>query len=78
VKPADEFFPFRKPLAWRCVVVRSQLVLFPLCLVLRDSEHKGQSNFEAVLETARAAKGSDASGYRAEFIRLAETSQAVR
>ncbi len=47
-------------------------------MLLRDSEHKGQATHEMVLELARAAKGDDPQGYRAEFIRLVETSQAVR
>jgi Ca-activated chloride channel family protein len=46
-------------------------------MLLRDSEHKGPGNFDRVLELARAAKGDDASGYRAEFIRLVETAKRV-
>ncbi len=42
-------------------------------MLLRDSEHKGQSTFAGVLAMARGARGSDEEGYRAEFIRLVET-----
>lgn len=42
-------------------------------LLLVDSPYKGASTFEQVLQTARAAKGNDDEGYRAEFIRLVET-----
>ena len=44
-------------------------------LILGDSEFKGGASFKAVLERARAAKGADAEGYRAEFIRLVETAE---
>lgn len=39
-------------------------------MILKDSEYKGRANFGSVLEIAREAKGSDAEGYRAEFINL--------
>ena len=41
-------------------------------MMLRDSEHKGNLSWDAVLEMGRAAKGTDAHGYRAEFLRLVE------
>jgi Ca-activated chloride channel family protein len=41
-------------------------------MLLRDSEFKGLSSFAAVLELARAGRGPDQNGYRAEFIRLVE------
>ncbi len=41
-------------------------------MLLRDSEHKGNASFDSVIAAARGAKGADAEGYRAEFIRLAE------
>ena len=44
-------------------------------MLLRDSEHKGQGDFDRVLALARSARGDDASGYRAEFIRLVETAK---
>ena len=44
-------------------------------LILRNSAHKGQATLEQVIARARRGKGSDEAGYRAEFIRLAETVQ---
>ncbi|MHB1329085.1 MAG: YfbK domain-containing protein, partial [Gemmatimonadales bacterium] len=41
-------------------------------MLLRGSEHKGNASFDGVIAAARAAKGADTEGYRAEFIRLAE------
>jgi Ca-activated chloride channel homolog len=43
-------------------------------MLLRDSEFKGNLNYNTVLSLARNAKGVDADGYRAEFIRLVELS----
>ena len=42
-------------------------------LLLRDSKYKGSANYENVIQTAKAAKGTDEDGYRAEFVRIAET-----
>ena len=42
-------------------------------LLLEDSKHKGDASFAKLIERARNAKGEDCEGYRAEFIRLAET-----
>ncbi|MFT5819596.1 MAG: Ca-activated chloride channel family protein [Crocinitomix sp.] len=44
-------------------------------LLLRDSEFKADASFEALISRARSAKGKDAEGYRAEFIRLAEMAE---
>jgi len=41
-------------------------------LLLRDSEFKGRSSIDGVLDLARGAKGKDKEGYRAEFIQLME------
>ena len=41
-------------------------------LLLRDSEHKGRSSYNQVLELARSSRGKDSEGYRAEFIKLVE------
>lgn len=41
-------------------------------MLLRDSEFKGESSYDSVIEMAKNAKGLDADGYRAEFIRLVE------
>lgn len=41
-------------------------------MLLRNSEFKGQASYEQVLTLAKGAKGNDAEGYRAEFIKLVE------
>ncbi|TAE52320.1 MAG: VWA domain-containing protein, partial [Bacteroidetes bacterium] len=43
-------------------------------LLLRDSPFKAKASYESLILRAKAAKGSDEEGYRAEFIRLAELS----
>ncbi|MCE5325897.1 MAG: von Willebrand factor type A domain-containing protein [Planctomycetaceae bacterium] len=44
---------------------------------LRDSQYKGAYTLDAVLELARSAKGADAEGYRAEFIKLVEMAKSL-
>ncbi len=46
-------------------------------MVLRNSPEKGSSTMEQVIATARTARGEDPHGYRAEFVSLAETAQAL-
>ncbi|MDH4036217.1 MAG: von Willebrand factor type A domain-containing protein [Candidatus Krumholzibacteria bacterium] len=46
-------------------------------MVLRNSPEKGSATMEQVIATARAARGEDVHGYRAEFVSLAETAQAL-
>jgi Ca-activated chloride channel family protein len=41
-------------------------------MVLRQSEHRGRSSVQGVLSLAGGARGADAEGYRAEFIRLVQ------
>jgi Ca-activated chloride channel family protein len=43
-----------------------------LGLLLRDSEHMGESSVSNVLELAKSSIGSDEGGYRGEFVELAE------
>lgn len=47
-------------------------------LLASDSKFRGAASFASVLERARSAKGDDAEGYRAEFIRLVETAELLR
>ena len=42
-------------------------------MLLRDSEFKQDSKYNQAIEIARAAKGDDHEGYRAEFVKLAES-----
>jgi Ca-activated chloride channel family protein len=44
-------------------------------MLLRDSEFKQGAKFEEAIEMARAAKGDDHEGYRAEFVKLAESAK---
>ena len=46
-----------------------------VALLLRDSAHKGAADYGHAIERARAARGADEDGLRAEFVRLAETAQ---
>ena len=42
-------------------------------MLLRDSKFKGKATFEQAIELAKAAKGIDEEGYRAEFIKMMKT-----
>ena len=42
-------------------------------MLLRDSKFKGNLTYDTIIELAKASKGKDPEGYRAEFIRLVET-----
>ncbi len=44
-------------------------------LLLRNSEFKQKANFNKLIARAKTAKGKDEEGYRAEFIRLAESAE---
>lgn len=44
-------------------------------LLLRNSKHKASSSHQQVLALAKAGKGKDQNGYRAEFIRLVEMNE---
>jgi Ca-activated chloride channel family protein len=46
-------------------------------LLLRESKFKGESSFASCIALARDARGEDEEGYRAEFVRLVETSQSL-
>ncbi|MEN8190476.1 MAG: VWA domain-containing protein [Thermodesulfobacteriota bacterium] len=41
-------------------------------MLLKESDHIGEMKYAELLKLARTAKGTDANGYRAEFIRLVE------
>jgi Ca-activated chloride channel homolog len=46
-------------------------------LLLRGSDFKGNANYNHIIETAKAAKGKDDEGYRAEFIKLVKSTQLI-
>ncbi|SFF44745.1 vWA domain-containing protein [Thermoflexibacter ruber] len=47
-------------------------------LLLRDSEFKGNANYNQIISLAKGAKGNDSEGYRAEFIQLVENCQLMQ
>jgi Ca-activated chloride channel homolog len=47
-------------------------------MLLRNSEYRGNSTYESVLELARNANGVDKEGYRAEFIKLVEATREIK
>ena len=46
-------------------------------MLLRDSEHKGQSSYDLAVELAQGGRGQDRGGYRADFLKLAKTAKAL-
>ncbi|NCD68632.1 vWA domain-containing protein [Mucilaginibacter agri] len=44
-------------------------------MLLRESDYKQKATFDQAIEMARAAKGTDHDGYRAEFVKLAESAK---
>jgi Ca-activated chloride channel family protein len=44
-------------------------------MLLRDSKYKGEARYADVARLARVAAGTDAQGYRAEFVQLVERAQ---
>lgn len=46
-------------------------------MVMKGSQFKGNADLEKILEWAKNAKGSDAKGYRSDFIRLLEQAAAL-
>jgi Ca-activated chloride channel homolog len=47
-------------------------------MVLKNSPYKGTLSIDQVLQLARQSQGTDLEGYRAEFIRLVETSKTLK
>ena len=46
-------------------------------LLLRNSDYRGKADLGHVIAAAREARGRDPDGYRAEFVRLAETVRGI-
>jgi Ca-activated chloride channel family protein len=46
-------------------------------MLLRASDHRGSASYEQALDLAKAGRGDDVKGYRAEFIRLVELAAAL-
>jgi hypothetical protein len=49
-----------------------------LGMLLRGSEHAGSASYDALVARARKYRGTDADGYRAEFVRLSELAKGLR
>ncbi|MHB8902546.1 MAG: YfbK domain-containing protein [Thermoguttaceae bacterium] len=47
-------------------------------MLLRNSEHQGESSHTLDLELAQSGKGNDPHGYRSEFIKLVELAQSLQ
>jgi Domain of unknown function (DUF3520) len=47
-------------------------------LLLRDSQHKGNLTYAAILELAQAGLGSDEHGYRAELVEMVRRAKSLR
>ena len=47
-------------------------------LLLKNSEYKGNASYSGLIERARAARGIDPDGLRAQFIELADTARLLR
>jgi Ca-activated chloride channel family protein len=47
-------------------------------MLLRDSEHKGDSTYDKVISIAQGSSGEDRGGYRSEFIRLVKRAKALQ
>ncbi len=47
-------------------------------MLLRDSPYKGSAGWKTAMERARAAKGIDTEGYRAEFVKLVEMAELLK
>ena len=48
-----------------------------LAQLLRDNDQTSTLDYDTVLDLAQGARGEDEFGYRAEFIQLARTAQAL-
>jgi Ca-activated chloride channel family protein len=47
-------------------------------LLLRESDHRGTASFESILVRARAFRGADAEGYRAEFTKIVDLAAGLK
>jgi Ca-activated chloride channel family protein len=47
-------------------------------MLLKDSAHGGEFDFDSVLNLAQEGRGEDPEGYRAEFVRLVELARALK
>jgi len=73
--PADEASPGRQQRSrdyhWTAAVAA-------FGMILRNSAHRGQADYDMVLELATGSLGSDATGDRQEFVDLVRAAQSIR
>jgi Ca-activated chloride channel homolog len=69
-----------KPQSWQSASenVRFASAVAGYGMMLRQSAHKGDCTYQQVLETATAARGDDAKGYRAAFIEMVQKTQKLK
>lgn len=47
-------------------------------MLLRNSEHRGEASYPAVLEMARSSSTNDAGGYQAEFLQMVQAAMELQ
>lgn len=47
-------------------------------MLLRNSKYKGNVTYDSIITLAKASKGDDNNGYRAEFIRMVEMAELIK
>ena len=47
-------------------------------MILRDSEYRGNADYDKVMEWAKSAIGGDKGGHRAEFVRVVEKAKGIK
>ena len=67
----------RTPLAQTSTAFRFSSAVAEFGLLLRESTHRGNAAFGNLIARAEAARGTDRHGYRADFVRLAQTAAAL-
>ncbi|MDZ4121313.1 MAG: DUF3520 domain-containing protein, partial [Candidatus Cloacimonadaceae bacterium] len=69
-----------KSTAWRSASedFRFSCAVTGFAMLLQDSKHKGKLTWPDVISMAKAARGSDEDGDRAEFIKLAEDAELLQ
>jgi Ca-activated chloride channel homolog len=47
-------------------------------MLLRESDHRGRASYQSAASRARAHRGSDPEGYRAEFVKLVDLAASLK
>ena len=67
-----------RPLAQASENLRFAAAVAQFGMLLRQSDYRGTATYAEVARQAKAARGQDADGYRAEFIRLVHAAEGLR